>query len=245
MHNSETEKPQPFLSHLIELRQRLILIMATWLVAFGFCYRYAQQLFEWVAVPVREALPAGSTLVFIQATEPFFTYLKVAAVAALLVALPVIVWQFWMFVAPALYPGEQRLVLPFVLCSCLCFATGTYFGFNFVFPVIFTFLINYGIAATGIQAMLSMSGYLSMASQLLLAFGLVFELPIFIFFLARLGVVDARWLARQRRYAILTAFVVGAVLTPPDIFSQLSIALPFILLYEFGIVIARLFGKKV
>jgi len=239
-----TEPEQPFFSHMQELRRRLIMGVVAWLIAFMACYNYAELLFQFIAEPVRQALPEGSSLVFIHATEPFFTYLKVAAVAGLLVSLPVLLWQLWMFVAPALYPGEKRLAIPFVLSSCLCFATGTYFGFTFVFPVIFTFLINYGIGVSDVKAMLSIGGYLSMSTRLLLAFGLVFELPIVIFFLARLGIVDYHWLARNRRYAFLLAFVVGAMLTPPDLFSQVSIALPFIVLYEVGVWVARFFGKK-
>lgn len=239
-----TEPEQPFFSHMRELRRRLIIGVVAWLVAFMVCYNYAELLFQFIAEPVRQALPEGSSLVFIHATEPFFTYLKVAAVAGLLVSLPVLLWQLWMFVAPALYPGEKRLAVPFVLSSCLCFAAGTYFGFTFVFPIIFTFLINYGIGVSDVKAMLSIGGYLSMSTRLLLAFGLVFELPIVIFFLARLGIVDYHWLARNRRYAFLLAFVVGAMLTPPDLFSQVSIALPFIVLYEVGVWVARFFGKK-
>lgn len=239
-----TEPEQPFFSHMQELRRRLIIGVVAWLIAFMACYNYAELLFQFIAEPVRQALPDGSSLVFIHATEPFFTYLKVAAVAGLLVSLPVLLWQLWMFVAPALYPGEKRLAVPFVLSSCLCFAAGTYFGFTFVFPVIFTFLINYGIGVSDVKAMLSIGGYLSMSTRLLLAFGLVFELPIVIFFLARLGIVDYHWLARNRRYAFLLAFVVGAMLTPPDLFSQVSIALPFIVLYEVGVWVARFFGKK-
>ena len=238
------EQGQTLTEHFEELRRRLIISVVAWVVGFGVCYNYAEQLFKLIAEPVRQALPKDSTLVFIHATEPFFTYLKVAAVAGLVAALPVMLWQMWRFVAPALYPGEKRLAVPFVLCSCLCFATGTYFGFTYVFPMIFTFLINYGIGHGEVQAMLSMGGYLSMSTRLLLAFGLVFELPIIIFFLARLGLVDHKWLAAHRRYAFLLAFVVGAVLTPPDIFSQISIALPFILLYEVGVWVARFFGKK-
>ena len=239
-----SEQEQSFFSHIEELRRRLIIAVLAWVVGFAACYSYAEILFQFIADPARQALPEGSSLVFIHATEPFFTYLKVAAVAGLLLALPVILWQLWMFVAPALYSGEKRLAIPFVLCSCLCFATGTYFGFTFVFPVIFTFLINYGIGVSDVKAMLSMGGYLSMSIRLLLAFGLVFELPIVIFFLARLGIVDYAWLARNRRYAFLAAFIVGAMLTPPDLFSQVSIALPFIVLYEVGVWVARFFGKK-
>jgi sec-independent protein translocase protein TatC len=128
--------------------------------------------------------------------------------------------------------------------SCLCFGAGTYFGFVFVFPTIFTFLIKFGTGTGEIAAMLSMGSYLSLSSKLLAAFGLVFELPIIIFFMARMGVVDYHWLAKNRKYALLAAFVFGAILTPPDVFSQTAIAVPFIILYEVGIWLARFFGKK-
>ena len=215
-----------------------------WLVAFLACYSYGEKIFTLVSEPVREALPEGSSLVFINATEPFFTILKVSALAGLVVAFPIIIWQTWHFVAPGLYAHEKRMVIPFVLFSSLCFGSGTYFGFTLVFPMVFTFLVTYGTSVGGVQAMLSMGAYLTLATRLLLAFGLVFELPIVIFFLARMGIVDHKWLGRNRKYALLAAFVTGAVLTPPDIFSQASIALPFIVLYEVGIIVARLFGKK-
>jgi sec-independent protein translocase protein TatC len=234
----------PLTSHLAELRKRLIVVSATWLVAFIGCYSFAEKLFKYISQPVYNALPPGSSLVFIQATEPFFTYLKVAAVAGLLLALPVILWQIWGFVAPGLYKSEKRFAIPFVLMSCLCFGLGTYFGFFYVFPTIFTFLVSFGTSTGEINAMLSMGSYLSLSTRLLFAFGLVFELPIIIFFLARMGIVDHKWLAQKRKISILLAFVIGATLTPPDVFSQISIALPFIILYEIGIVVARLFGKK-
>ncbi len=234
----------PLTSHLEELRKRLMIASISWLVAFLGCYTVAEKLFQFLSAPVHQALPEGSSLVFIQATEPFFTYLKVAAVAGVLVALPVIMWQLWGFIAPALYKKEKVLAVPFVLASCLCFGLGTYFGFTFVFPTIFTFLIKFGTGGGEINAMLSMGSYLTLSTRLLFAFGLVFELPIIIFFLARMGVVDYKWLAAKRKIALLLAFVLGAVLTPPDVFSQASIAVPFIVLYEVGIIVARLFGKK-
>lgn len=230
--------------HLGELRKRLMIAAASWLVAFIGCYSFGEQLFERIAEPVRQALPEGSSLVFINATEPFFTILKVSALAGLVVAFPVIIWQVWCFVAPGLYAHEKKFAIPFVLFSSLCFGTGTYFGFTFVFPMIFSFLVTYGTSVGGIQAMLSMGAYLTLTTRLLIAFGLVFELPIVIFFLARMGIVDHKWLGKNRKFALLLAFVMGAILTPPDIFSQASIALPFIVLYEVGIVVARLFGKK-
>lgn len=234
----------PFTSHLEELRKRLMIAAGAWIVAFLGCYSLAEQLFRLIADPVKAALPPGSSLVFINATEPFFTYLKIAAIAGLIVALPVILWQVWGFIAPGLYAHEKRLALPFVLSGCLCFGSGTYFGFVFVFPMIFAFLVQFGTATGEISAMLSMGSYLSLTSQLLLAFGLVFELPVVIFFLARMGVIDHHWLSRNRKYAILVAFIVGAILTPPDVFSQTALAVPFVILYEVGIIVARLFGKK-
>lgn len=230
--------------HLGELRKRLMIAAGTWLVAFLGCYSVGEKLFEFISQPVRQALPEGSSLVFLNATEPFFTILKVSALAGLIVAFPIIIWQVWGFISPALYGHEKRLAIPFVFFSSLCFGTGTYFGFTLVFPMIFSFLITYGTNVGGVDAMLSMGAYLTMASRLLIAFGLVFELPIVIFFLARLGIVDHKWLAQNRKFALLLAFVMGAILTPPDIFSQASIAVPFIVLYEVGVIVARFFGKK-
>jgi sec-independent protein translocase protein TatC len=234
----------PFTSHLEELRKRLIRSAAAWLVGFLACYGYAERLFQLISDPVRAALPEGSSLVFINATEPFFTYLKIGAIAGLMLALPVILWQVWAFVAPGLYGHEKRFAIPFVMMSCLCFGAGAWFGFTYVFPTIFTFLVKFGTGTGEISAMLSMGAYLSLAGKLLLAFGLVFELPIVIFFLARMGVVDHLWLRKNRKYALVLAFLIGAILTPPDVFSQTALALPFILLYEVGIWLAFFFGKK-
>jgi len=234
----------PFTVHLEELRKRLIRAVAAWLVGFLACYGYAERLFQFIADPVRAALPEGSSLVFINATEPFFTYLRIGAMAGLMVALPVILWQVWAFVAPGLHGHEKRFAVPFVLAGCLCFGAGFWFGFTKVFPTIFTFLVRFGTGTGEIDAMLSMGAYLSLAGKLLLAFGLVFELPIVIFFLARMGVVDHLWLRKNRKYALVLAFVIGAILTPPDVFSQAALAIPFILLYEVGIWLAYFFGKK-
>ncbi len=233
----------PLTAHLEELRRKLIISGVAWLVAFLACYAVAEKLFDLIASPVRQALPEGTSLVFITATEPFFTFLKIGALAGLLVALPVIFWQLWSFIAPGLYQHEKRYVIPFVLASTLCFAVGAFFGFQYVFPMAFKVLIEFGTSSGDLNAMLSMGAYLSLSSKLLLAFGLVFELPVVIFFLARMGVVDHKMLARNRKFALLAAFLVGAMLTPPDVFSQTALALPFIVLYEIGIVVARLFGK--
>jgi len=235
----------PFTTHLVELRKRLIIAGGTWLVAFLACYAFAEHLFRYISEPVRAALPAGSSLVFITATEPFFTYMKIAALAALIVSLPVILWQIWAFVAPGLYAHEKRFAVSFVTASCLCFGAGAYFGFTYIFPTIFAMLIKFGIGGTDVSAMLSMGAYLSLAALMLLAFGLIAEIPIVILILARMGVIDHLWLKRNRKYMVIVAFVFAAIITPgPDVISQVSLAIPFIILYEVGIVLARLFGKK-
>jgi len=237
------EQEVPLTSHLEELRKRLMIASGTWFLAFLACYSFAEKLFTYIATPVKTALPEGSSLVFITATEPFFTYMKIGALAGLLIALPVIFWQIWGFIAPGLYSNEKKYVIPFVVMSCLCFFSGTYFGFFLVFPQIFTFLIGFGLDGS-LAPMLSMGGYLSFSTKLLFAFGMVFELPIIIFFLARMGIVDYKWLSAKRKYALVVGFVIGAVLTPPDVFSQTALALPFVILYEVGIWVARFFGKK-
>ena len=234
----------PLTSHLEELRRKLIIAGASWLVAFLACYAFAEPLFDLIASPVRSALPEGTSLVFITATEPFFTYLKIGALAGLLVSMPVIFWQIWSFVAPGLYQHEKRYIIAFVLASTLCFATGAFFGYQYVFPMAFKVLIEFGTGSGELNAMLSMGSYLSLSSKLLLAFGLVFELPVVIFFLARMGIVDHKMLARNRKFALLAAFLTGAMLTPPDVFSQTALAVPFIVLYEIGIIVDRMFGKR-
>jgi sec-independent protein translocase protein TatC len=235
----------PFMAHLEELRRRLVIAAGTWLVAFFACYAFSDPLFRYISEPVRRALPEGSKLVFLTATEPFFTYMKIAAIAGLIVALPVILWQVWAFVGPGLYAREKRFAVAFVGSSCVSFGAGAYFGFTYIFPTIFAMLIKFGIGGTEVSAMLSMGAYLSLATLMLLAFGLIAEVPIVIFILARMGVVDHLWLRKNRKYMIIVAFIFAAIITPgPDVISQVSLAVPFILLYEVGIVLARCFGKK-
>ncbi len=235
----------PLMTRLDDLRRRLIIAGAAWLIAFCACYSAAEQIFRWVAGPVRTALPQGVKLIFLTATEPFFTYLKVSAVAALIVALPVILWQLWCLSTPALYSRNKIFALSFVCLAYVCFLAGAYLGFSYVFPLIFNVLVDMGMSTGGIDAMLSMDAYLGLALTMLIAFGAVFELPLVITLLARVGLVDHLWLRRNRKYMVIVAFVFGGVITPgPDVISQSSIAIPFVILYEVGIVGARLFGRK-
>lgn len=233
-----------FMQHLEELRKCVVRAFLAWLVAFLACYYFAERIYLEISKPLRDALPEGTKLVFLTATEPFFTYMKIAAFAGLIMALPLIFWQLWRFIAPALYAHEKRYVIPFVGASSLCFFAGTAFGFKIAFPVMFTFLVGTGAANSELMPMLSMASYLSLAGQMLLAFGISFELPIVIFFLARMGVVDYHFLARNRKYALLICFILGAIFSPPDILSQSLVAVPMFLLYELSIWLARFFGKK-
>jgi len=231
------------MQHLEELRKRIVRAFLAWFVAFMVCYNYAEQMYLQISKPLRAALPPDTKLVFISATEPFFAYLKIGAFAGLLVALPVIFWQLWGFIAPGLYAHEKRYVVPFVTLSSGCFIAGTLFGFFVAFPLMFGFLVQAGTAGGEVVPMLSMGSYLSLASQMLLAFGITFELPIIIFFLARMGVVGYPFLARNRKFAVLICFILGAIFSPPDIISQTVLAVPMFVLYELGIWLAFFFGK--
>ena len=232
------------IQHLEELRKRVVRAGLAWFVAFMVCYTYAEDMYLLISQPLRDALPAGTKLVFLTATEPFFAYLKIGAFAGLLVALPVIFWQLWGFIAPGLYAHEKRYVIPFVVLSSGCFIAGTAFGFIVAFPLMFGFLVQAGTAGGEVVPMLSMGSYLSLAGQMLLAFGITFELPIVIFFLARMGVVDYQLLARNRKYALLICFILGAIFSPPDVVSQTVLAVPMYILFEVGIWLAYFFGKK-
>jgi sec-independent protein translocase protein TatC len=232
------------IQHLEELRKRVVRAGLAWFVAFMVCYTYAEDMYLLISRPLRDALPAGTKLVFLTATEPFFAYLKIGAFAGLLVALPVIFWQLWGFIAPGLYAHEKRYVIPFVVLSSGCFIAGTAFGFIVAFPLMFGFLVQAGTAGGEVVPMLSMGSYLSLAGQMLLAFGITFELPIVIFFLARMGVVDYQLLARNRKYALLICFILGAIFSPPDVVSQTVLAVPMYILFEVGIWLAYFFGKK-
>lgn len=235
----------PFMAHLIELRRRLTIAAGSWLMAFVVCYYYSDRLFLYLSRPVRDALPEGSKLVFLSPVEPFFTYMLIAAVTGALIALPVILWQLWAFIAPGLYGREKRFAVPFVVTGFLSFVAGAWFGFNWIFPLVFKVLIEMGSIGGNVTAMISMGEYFSLAWKLLLAFGAIFETPIVILIFARMGMVDAPWLAAKRKYMVIIAFIVGGIVTPgPDVFSQTALALPFMILYEVGIVLTRLFGKK-
>ena len=232
----------PFTAHLEELRKRLIACFIAVGIGFVLSYGFKEKLFQILTRPLVSVMPTGDKLIFTGLPEAFFTYLKVAFLSGIILAIPVIFYEFWMFVAPGLYDKEKRLVLPIVLLSTIFFVGGAFFGYFIVFPYGFKFFL--GFASEIIKPLPSMREYLSFASKLLLAFGLVFELPLIVTFLARLGIVSVDFLKKNRKYALLLFFVAAAILTPPDVVTQVMMALPLILLYEISIIGAGIFGKK-
>lgn len=232
-----------FTEHLNELRVRLVRCLIAAFVGFLACYAFAEKLFMLLMQPLITLLePSGGSLIYTGLPEAFFTHLKVAALAGVFVASPYIFYQIWMFIAPGLYEGERKYMVPIALCSALCFVTGALFGYFVVFPYGFQFFLGY--ASEVIRPMPSVKEYFSFSTSMLFAFGLIFELPLFMFFLSILGVVNYKMLRKYRKFAILGNFVVAAILTPPDVVSQTLMAGPMCILYEIGIWVSYMFGKK-
>ncbi|GAB6063131.1 twin-arginine translocase subunit TatC [Deferrisoma palaeochoriense] len=239
----EDQEKLPFTAHLEELRQRLIKCAVAVIAGFAACYGVSERLFAFFVQPLVEALPEGSHLAMIRVQEGFLTHLKMGFLGGVLLASPVILYQAWKFVAPGLYPHEKRYVWPFVGTATLFFFAGVTFAFTVVFPFGFKFLLAYA-AGGPIQASISIDAYVGFAIKLLLAFGVVFELPVIVFFLAKMGLITHRTLSRNRGYAVVIIFIAAAVLTPPDVVTQLMMAGPLWVLYEISIVVARVFGPK-
>ena len=239
---TDTDDKIPFTAHLEELRRRLIICFVAVGVGFAVSYGFKERLFDILTRPLISVMAEGETLIYTGLPEAFFTFLKVSFLSGLMLASPVIIYQFWMFVAPGLYDREKRLLIPIVLLSSIFFVGGALFGYFIVFPFGFEFFL--GFATETIRPLPSMKEYLSFSAKLLLAFGLVFELPLVITFLAKLGIVTVPFLKKNRKYAILLFFVGAAILTPPDVVTQVMMALPLMVLYEISIVGARIFGKK-
>ena len=233
----------PFTAHLEELRKRLIICFIVIGVGFVIAYGFKEKLFEILTLPLVREMRPGDKLIFTGLTEAFFTYMKVSFLAGIILASPVIIYQFWAFVGPGLYQKEKRYFVPIVLLSAFFFVGGSLFCFFVVFPFAFKFFLSFATAV--IQPLPSMNEYVSFVSVTMLSFGLVFELPLVIVFLAKLGIVTVEFLRKNRKYAILLIFTAAAILTPgPDVVSQVLMAFPLMLLYEISIIGAIFFGKK-
>ncbi|MBN8481345.1 MAG: twin-arginine translocase subunit TatC [Xanthomonadales bacterium] len=243
---SRTDSPadgeQSFLSHLVELRSRLLRAVAAVLIVLVALIPFANRLYGWLAKPLIEHLPAGGAMIATDVASPFFAPLKLAFFAAVFIAMPFILHQAWAFVSPGLYRHERRLAVPLLVSSVLLFYLGCAFAYFLVLPAIFTFMTS--VAPAGVAVMPDITRFLDFALILFLAFGLCFEVPVALVILVAIGIVTPAQLVKSRAYAIVGAFVIAAVLTPPDVISQLLLAVPMCLLYEVGIVFARIVARR-
>jgi sec-independent protein translocase protein TatC len=237
-----TDEKQPFFSHLKELRDRLLVCIVAVAIAFIFTYYFKERLFDFLMQPFIKVMPAQSSFIFTGITEAFLTYFKISVVAALFVAAPVILYEFWMFVAPGLYEKEKKYVYPFIFFGSLFFLCGALFCYFVIMPNMYRFFVSY--AREFVTPMPDLKNYMGLTLKLLIIFGFIFELPLVAFYLAKAGIIKAKMLAKKRRYAILAVFIISAAITPPDVVSMILVALPLWGLYELGILIAKVFGKK-
>lgn len=230
------------LDHLGELRSRLVKAALGVAVGFGVCWYYVDFLFTILTEPLLQALPAGTHAQYTTLPEAFFIRMEIAFIGALFVASPVIFYQIWAFIAPGLYDEEKRHIIPIALLSAIFFSGGAVFCYYIVFPFAFNFFIGYSTPEIVVTP--KISDYINFVLKLLFAFGIIFEMPIFTLFLSRMGILTAKMMRKGRKYAIVGIFIIAAILTPPDVVSQLLMACPMLALYELSIGVAAIFGRK-
>ena len=233
---------QPLMAHLIELRERTVKAAISVLIVFVAMSPFMKEIFDWLSKPLMVALPDGAKLLSTGVVAPFMVPLKVTLFCAFVVALPYVLYQFWAYIAPALYKREKRLALPVIVSSVLMFAVGMAYCYFVVFRMVFQFIA--GFSPDSVTFAPDIDSYFSFVITMFFAFGLTFEVPIFVMVLNRVGMASAKRLKKIRPYVIVGAFVVAAIFTPPDVLSQLLLALPLVVLYEFGIVLVKVFGRK-
>ncbi|SFP67400.1 Sec-independent protein translocase TatC [Nitrosomonas cryotolerans] len=231
-----------FVSHLVELRARIIRIISGLMIGFLPCAFYARELYTLLAQPLLEKLPQGGQMIATDVATPFFVPMKVAMMVAFLITLPHTLYQVWAFVAPGLYSHEKRLALPLVVASSLLFFFGMAFAYLAALPLVFEFITYF--APEGVAVMTDIDKYLNFVLSMFLAFGITFEVPVFVVVLARTGIITIKKLKEIRHYVLVGAFVIGAIFTPPDVISQFMLAVPLYLLYELGIFITVFLMKE-
>jgi len=236
-----SEIEDSFISHLIEMRDRLLRAVAAVVIIFVCLFPWAKDIYGLLAQPLLAALPKGGQMIATEITTPFFVPMKVTLMAAFLLALPWVFYQAWAFVAPGLYQHEKRLGVPLVIASVILFVTGMAFAYFLVFPLVFHFIVS--VTPTGVAVMTDIGKYLDFVLTMFMAFGITFQVPIAVVLLVKMGMVSVAKLREIRPYVIVGAFVVGAIFTPPDVVSQFMLATPLWLLYELGIIVAALITK--
>jgi len=229
-------------SHLLELRNRLVYAVIAVGVVFLACVPFAQELYTLVAQPLLQVMPAGNSMIATEVASPFLTPLKLTLWVSIICAMPVLLYQLWAFVAPGLYRHERRVAMPLLISSVLLFYAGMAFAYFVVFPLVFSFFTK--IAPAGVQVMTDIRSYLEFVFGMFFAFGLAFEVPVALILLAKAGIVDPDKLAKKRPYVVLWAFVIAMLLTPPDVFSQTLLAIPMLLLFEIGLFLARRMRRR-
>lgn len=250
MAGAEDEKKMPLLDHLVELRRRLLYSVVGFVLAFLVCFYFAQDMFNFLAAPLANYFheETGRRFIYTDLTEPFFTNVKLAAFGALCVSFPIVAGQIWAFVAPGLYKNERQAFLPFLVATPFMFVIGAAFFYYVLLPYAIQFFAGFeqpaGPTNLPVQMENKVGEYIGFIMTLIFAFGLCFELPVLLTLLARVGLVTSQGLKSKRRYAIVLVFLVAAVVTPPDVFSQVSLAVPILLLYEISIILAKMVEKK-
>ncbi|BCB25544.1 Sec-independent protein translocase protein TatC [Sulfurimicrobium lacus] len=237
-----SEPSETFISHLIELRTRLVRAIIAVVLVFICLFPFAKDLYALLAHPLLAHLPKGGQMIATDVTTPFFVPMKVAMMTSFLISLPYVLYQIWSFIAPGLYAHEKRLVWPLLVASTLLFLCGMAFAYFLVFPVIFGFMSS--VAPEGVAVMTDINKYLDFVLTLFMAFGVTFEVPVAVILLVKMGVVSVAKLREVRPYVIVGAFIIGAIFTPPDVVSQIMLAVPLWLLYEAGIIVASMMGRS-
>ena len=239
--NGEEQEPT-FLSHLVELRQRMLRVVLAVVAVFAVLYPFSNTIYTWIADPLMAHMPEGTSMIAIEVASPFLIPFKLTLMLAIFVAIPYILYQIWAFVAPGLYLHERRLVRPLVVSSTLLFYAGVAFAYFVVFPLVFAFFTS--VAPAGVNVMTDIARYLDFIITLFFAFGFAFEVPVATILLVMAGVSTPESLASKRPYFIVAAFVVGMILTPPDVISQTLLALPMWLLFEVGVMLSRVMRRR-
>ena len=237
MSEEELDQPQTLIAHLTELRDRIIRCLIAVFIIFLFLFPFANEIYEFISLPLRDLLPEGASMIATEVASPFLTPFKLSMLLSLYLAMPYVLFQIWRFIAPGMYLSEQRIAIPILSSSIILFYAGTAFAYFVVFPLVFTFFTS--VAPDGIEIMTDINRYLDFVLKLFFAFGIAFEIPIIAIILIVTGVTTAEKLASKRPFILVGCFVIGMLLTPPDVISQSLLAIPMWILFEIGIFLAR------